>query len=72
MYGDPADPTILHQSHLRDATFTSSFAEEAVAMQLALEWTTNNHPDHSLTICTNSQSLLKAIEHRSPVTHHLR
>ncbi len=27
---------------------------------------------HSLTICTDSQSLLKAIERRSPVTHHLR
>ncbi len=26
--------------------------------------------NHSLTICTDSQSLLKAIECRSPVTHH--
>ncbi len=38
-------------------------------MQLALEWTTANHP---LTICTDSQSLLKAIERLSPATHHLR
>ncbi len=29
--GDPAAPTILHQSHLRGAAFTSSFAEEAAA-----------------------------------------
>ncbi len=36
-YGDPTDPTILHRSHLRGAAFTSSFAEEAAAMQLALE-----------------------------------
>ncbi len=70
--GDPADPTILHQSRLRGAAFTSSFAEEAAAMQLALEWATTNHPDSSLTICTDSQSHLKAIERRSPVTHHLR
>ncbi len=70
--GDPTDPTILHQSHLRDATFTSSFAEEAAAMQLALEWATTNHPEYSLTICTDSQSLIKANERRSPVTHHLR
>ncbi len=41
-------------------------------MQLALEWATANHPEHSLKICTDSQSLLKAIECRSPVTHHLR
>ncbi len=38
-------------------------------MQLALEWTTTNYP---FTICTDSHSLLKAIERRSPVTHHLR
>ncbi len=33
--GVPADPTILHQSQLRGAAFTSSLVEEAVAMQLA-------------------------------------
>ncbi len=48
--GDPADPTILHQSNLRGAAFTSSFAEEAVALQLALEWATTNHPECTLTI----------------------
>ncbi len=48
--------------------YTSSFAEEAAAIQLA----TANHPENSLTICTDSQSLLKTIERRSPVTHHLR
>ncbi len=69
---DPADSTILHRSHLRGSAFTSSFAEEVAAMQLALEWATANHPENSLTICTDSQSPLKAIERRSPVTHHLR
>ncbi len=71
-YGDPAASTILHQSHLRGARFTSSFAEEAAAMQVAMEWATTNHPEYSLTICTDSQLLLKTIERRSPVTHHLR
>ncbi len=66
--GDPADPTILHRSHLRGAAFTSSFAKEAGSMQLALEWATANHPVNSLTICTDSQSLLKVIERRFPVT----
>ncbi len=41
-------------------------------MQIAVEWTTTNHPDHSITICNDSQSLLRAIERRSPVTHRLR
>ncbi len=68
--GDPADPTILHWSHLRGAAFTSLFAKEAAAMQLALEWATANHPENSLTICTDSQSLRKAIERLPPVTHH--
>ncbi len=35
--GGPADPNILHRCHLRGAAFTSSFVEEAAAMQLALE-----------------------------------
>ncbi len=30
--GDPAVPTILYQSHLRAAAFTSLFADEAAAM----------------------------------------
>ncbi len=70
--GDPADPTILHRSHLRGATFPSSFSEEVAAMRLALEWATTNHSEHSHTICTDSQSLLKAIERQSPVTYHVR
>ncbi len=46
--------------------FTLSFAKEA-AMQLALEWATTNHPEYSLTICTDNQSActLRALE----VTH---
>ncbi len=66
--GDTADPIVLHWSHLRGTAFTSSFAEEAAAIELALEWATANHPEHSPTICTDSESLLKAIERRSPVT----
>ncbi len=42
--GNPAGPTILHHRHLRGTGFTSSFAEEAAAMQLELEWATTNHP----------------------------
>ncbi len=42
--GDPAAPTIVHQSFLRGARFTSSFAEEAAAMQVAMKWATTNYP----------------------------
>ncbi len=68
---DPADPTVTLQNH-RMAEFIKSFVEDAAAMQIALELTTANHPDHSRTISTDSQSLLKAIERQSLVTHHLR
>ncbi len=51
---DTPDPTILHKSLLRGASFTSSFAEEAAAMQLTLEWATANYPEYSLTICTDN------------------
>ncbi len=36
-----------------------------------MEWTTTGHPNHSLTIFTDIQSLLKAIECRSSKVHHL-
>ncbi len=47
------------------------FAAEAAAMQIVSEWAASNHNGQSLTICTNSQSPLKAIDCRSPATHHL-
>ncbi len=43
--------------------------EKAAATQPALKWATANRPENSLAICIGSQSLLKAIERRSPVTH---
>ncbi len=48
--GDPAAPTILQRSHLRGAAFTSSFAEEAAVVQVAMDWAITNHPEYSLTI----------------------
>ncbi len=47
--GDPGDPTIFNRSQLRGAALTSSFAEEATAMQLALEWATRQ-PPRALTL----------------------
>ncbi len=70
--GDPSGPTSLCRNHLRGAVFTSSVAKEAATMQPALEWATANHPEHSLTVCTDSQSLIKATKRRSPVAHHQR
>ncbi len=71
-WGDTPNPSILYRSHLCGVAFTSSFAEEAAAMQLTLDWATTNHPKYSLTICADIESLLKTIERRSPVIRHLR
>ncbi len=54
--GYPVDPAILHRSHLRGAAFTSSFAEEAAAMQLTLNWTICN-PTRLLTQNVHQKSI---------------
>ncbi len=63
--GDPVDPAILHRRYLRGAAFVrSSFAEEAAAMQFAMEWAIVNH------LGNNNQLQFKATECQSPMTHH--
>ncbi len=56
--GDPTDPNTLHQSQLRDASFASSFAEEATAMQLAISPTTpSTHSQFAPTVNRYSRQL---------------
>ncbi len=50
---DLADPTIPNRSHLRGTVFTSSLANDAAVMQLALEY-----PASPNTPSTHSQSAL--------------
>ncbi len=58
--GDPAGPTTLRTKPHRGAAFTSSYDEELAAMRMVLEWLL---PSHAATaICTDRQSLLKAIQ----------
>ncbi len=57
--GDPANPTALLTKQQRRAASTSSYDEEKEAMRVALEWLL---PSNAVAaICTDSQSLLKAI-----------
>ncbi len=58
--GDPANSTTLLTKQQRGAAFTSSYDEEKAAMHMALEWLLPSHA--AATICTGSQSLLKAIQ----------
>ncbi len=50
--------------------FTSSYDEEKAAMRMALEWPLPSHA--AAAICTDSQSLLKAIQSRFADTTDLR
>ncbi len=59
--GDPAEPVIMHTSQIRGAELTSSYYEEKVALLPALDGTRVSCPTDRISICSDSQSLLKAI-----------
>ncbi len=68
--GDPANPTTLLMKQKHRAAFTTSYDEEKAAMRMALEWLLPSH--EASAICTDSQSLLKAIQSGSADTTDLR
>ena len=49
-------------------TLTSSYEEEAAAMESALSWTSTNanHPSNSILFCTDSKSLCEALISSNP------
>ncbi len=63
--GDTADPVIIHTSKVRAAELTSSYEEEKAALLLALDWPRAKCPTECKSICSDSQSLLKAIQSRA-------
>ncbi len=68
--GDAANPKTHITKKQRGTAFASSYDEEKAAMRMALEWLS---PSHAATvICTDSQSLLKAIQSGSADTVNLR
>ncbi len=68
--GDPANPKTLLTNQQRGAAFTSSYDEEKAATRMELEWLLQLHA--AAVICTDSQSLLKAIQSGSADTKDLR
>ncbi len=58
--GDPAEPVIMHTSQIRGAELTSSYYEEKAALLPALDGTRVSCPTDRISICSDSQSLLKA------------
>ena len=59
---------------IKGRTFTSSYEEEATAMESALSWTITNANHHSFTLlfCTDSKSLCEALISSHPRTFSIR
>ncbi len=69
---EPADPVIIHTSNARGAELTSSYEEEKATLLLALDWARANCPTGRISICSDSQSLLKAIQSSAHDTQSIR
>ena len=60
--GDPESPRCIDEIKQKGAPYTSSYEEEHFAMRSALEWIVEHGEDYSsVLICTDSQSLCKAL-----------
>ena len=66
--GSPIQPEVVTIIKTKGRTFTSSYEEEAAAMESALSWTSTNanHPSHSIPFCTDSKSLCEALISSNP------
>ena len=69
--GSPLQPDVVTIIKTKGRTFTSSYQEEAVAMESALSWTLTNASHHSL-FCTDSKSLREALISSHPRTLSIR
>ena len=68
--GSPLQPDVVTIIKTKGHTFTSSYEEEAVAMESGLSWTLTNANHHSITVlfCTESKSLCEALISSHPRT----
>ena len=72
--GSPLQPDVVTTIKAKERPFTSSYEEEAAAMESALSWTLNNANHCSITIlfCTDSKSLCDALISLHPRTSSVR
>ena len=66
--GPPTQPEVVTIIKNKGRTFTSSYEEDAAAMESALAWTSTNanHPSNSILFCTDSKSLCEALISSNP------
>ena len=70
--GPAHSPTVIDIWKRRGSTLTSSFEEEKEAMAMAVQWIISSEPEGRVLICSDSQSLLKAIANKSEDTYEVR
>ena len=70
--GDPANPQVIEELLLKGAALTSSYEEELRAMEGAAMWLLKHDIQTDTLICTDSQSLVRAMDGGSPDTAHVR
>ena len=67
--GPAETPTEVEVCQTKGSRFTCSYDEEYRALDLGLGWIADNPEDHTnFTFCTDSLSLLEAIDNRNPQT----
>ena len=66
--GPARSPTVIEVWKRRGSPLTSSFEEEKEAMSMAVQWIISNESEDTVVICSDSQSLLKAIASESDET----
>ena len=64
----PTQPEVVTIIKTKGRTYTSSYEEEAAAMESALSWTSTNanHPSNSIPLFTDSKSLCEALISSNP------
>ena len=72
--GSSIQPEVVTTIKIKRRTFTSSYEEEAAAMESALSWTSANanHPSITILFCRDSKSLCEALissNHRTSSIH---
>ena len=66
--GSPLHSDVVTTIKAKGQNFTSSYEEEAAAMESALTWTLTNHPSIIILFCTDSKSLCEALISSHPQT----
>ena len=70
--GPASSPVELEVSQAKGSSLTTSYKEEDRALNLGLEWVASRQECATVAFCTDSLSLLQAIENLNPTTTQVR